>query len=1027
MQLRTPHTVWFFLIVLFSNTVIAQSFNRYYNFRHLNVENGLPDNTVYHFLQDSKGFMWLGTRNGITLFDGIRTINYQHNDQDKKSISGDFITRILEDSAHQIWIGTSGGIDLFNRSDNSFIHFSIPDENGHLENTYCVLLGFSNRYDLWIIDTKWKAIRIFNTNSKKFRYVVSTDAVDGMLSVNRKTNTTNVWSYLSIGTYHYIFQKDSLIRQDHFFYDSTNKEGKALQIFHVYSQNDSVVWLSTAKGLMELNAISGIYKIYNQMDGKPVIEIRYISISPKGLMWISTGGFGLYTFDLTSKKFIENYRNFVLDPYSICSNNIVSMYFDKVGNIWCGSFGNGVSYTNVETRFFSKNLSKVELDVWKKENSVYSVSSDRKGNIWCILQDVLGFWFLDSNLNIKEFRQPLLEDGKRYVGSLYQIFFDRGNSAWCTTDRGLYRYNVNTNRMIQVKYPLFSNKLFGSNWTNFIITLHDSSLLFSTMGGLYRINSEKGNTFIRPFSELNEKPFKSFDYIFEDREKNIYVKDIGENLYVLAPSGLPAHYTIKKQIEFPATVVQFAEANAEIYIASNQGLFLLHKNNFEVEKSPLNIGMPFTNVNNVLVLPNKLWVFGDKGLYYYNTTEKSGRLFTIEDGLPSNRFCEYGMVFTSSGKCVTGTNNGFVSFYPEKFKDIIYPPRAQLINMYVNDSVKGFIANPQERSEVVLEHDQNTFSFDFSCISFQHALANKYEYKLDGYDEKWIESGDSRYTRYSKIPPGQYTFKLRTRDAKGDISPYMKTLVVKIKKAFWQTDVFTFLMAVIFAILIWALIKAYLNIKIRNQQRAFEKQQAIEKERTRIATDMHDDLGAGLSSIRFLSEKVRRNSFSDVTKNDIDKIMDHSSELVDKMNEIVWAMNEKNDSLGDLLVYIRSYAKEYCEESGLQCEIMQPDNIPVVFVSGETRRHVFLTIKESLHNIVKHAGASEVKMDFYVNASLSVIIRDNGKGFDSMNGRNEKHGNGLKNMRKRIESMGGSFKIYSISGAVIDINIPLPV
>jgi signal transduction histidine kinase len=778
---------------------------------------------------------------------------------------------------------------------------------------------------------------------------------------------------------------------------------------------------------MELNPVSGIYKIYNKMDGKPVIEIRSTAISPKGLMWVSTGGFGMYTFDITSKKFIENYRNFVLDPYSICSNNIVSMYFDKVGNIWCGSFGNGVSYTNVETRFFSKNLSKVELDGWKKENNVYSVSSDRKGNIWCILQDVLGFWLLDSNLNIKEFRQPLLKDGKRYIGSLYEIFFDGKNSAWCSTDRGIYRYNVNTNRMIQVKYPLLSDKLFGSNWTNVIISLHDSSLLFSTMGGLYRIATENGKQFIRPFSELNEKPFKSFDFIYEDREKNIYVKDIGENLYILGLSGFPAHYSIKKQFDFAANVIQFAEDSTELYMATSQGLFLLHKNNFKLEKSTANAGLPFTNVNNVLVIRDKIWMFGDKGLYYYNPAEKSGRLFTIEDGLPSNRFSESGLVFTTSGRCITGTNNGLVSFYPDKLRDIIYPPRAQLINMYVNDSVKGFVANPQAQSEVVLEHDQNTFSFDFSCISFQHALSNKYEYKLDGYDEKWIESGDSRYTRYSKIPPGKYTFRLRTRDAKGDISPYTKTLVIEIKKAFWQTDIFTLLLAVMLAILIWILIKSYLGIKIRNQQRGFEKQQAIEKERTRIATDMHDDLGAGLSSIRFLSEKVRRNSFSDITKIDIDKIMDHSSELVDKMNEIVWAMNEKNDSLGDLLVYIRSYAKEYCEESGLQCEILQPDVIPAVFVSGETRRHVFLTIKESLHNIVKHAGASEVKMDFHINSGLSVVITDNGKGFDTVNSGTEKQGNGLKNMRRRIESMGGSFKIYSISGVMIDINIPLPV
>ena len=1027
MQLRPSHIVWLVLFILFSHFAIAQRFNPYYNFRHLNVENGLPDNTVYHFLQDSRGYMWLGTRNGITLFDGIRTISFQHDDQDKKSIAGNFVTRILEDSNHQIWIGNNAGIDLFNRNDNSFTHFSIPSSEGRMEDTYCVLLGFSNRYDLWFIDTKWKAVRIFNTKSGKCRFIVSTDAIDGLLYNNPVTNTTHIWSYLSIGTSHFIFKMDSLIRQDRFFYDEKNKSGSALQVFHVYPQNDTTAWVSTAKGLIELNPVSGNYQIYNSIEGEPVTEIRYCALSPKGLLWVSTGGFGIYTFDIHTKNFLDHFRNFALDPFSICSNNIVSMYFDRVGNIWCGSFGNGVSYANVESRFFSKNLSKTELDPWKKENSVYWLKSDPKGNIWCILQDVLGFWLLDSALKVKEFRQPLLQNGKPYKGSLYEIFFDGENSAWCTTDRGLYRYNVKTNTMVQVEYPRFSQDLFGSYWTNSIIGLHDSSLLLSTMSGLYRINIQNGQHTVQPFSELNDKPFKSFDIIFEDQEKNIYVKDIGETLYILSSSGPTGHYVIKKQFNFPSNIVHFSEDSAEIYMGTNSGLFVLHKNNFMVERSAVNSRLPFTTVNNVLVGRNRLWLFGDKGLYYYNPSENTGRLFTTEDGLPSNKFAEFCIMKTSSGMCIAGTNNGLVSFYPEKLKDIIYPPRAQLINMYVNDSVKSFIANPQELSKVILEHDQNTFSFDFSCIGFQHAAANTYQYKLERYDENWIESGTSHYTRYSKIPPGIYRFQLRTRDAKGETSPFVKTLDIEIKKAFWQTTIFKILMAAILVFLVWLGAKWYLGVKIRKQQLAFEKQQAIERERTRIATDMHDDLGSGLSSIRFLSEKVRRNSFSDITREDIDKIMGHSTELIDKMNEIVWAMNEKNDSLGNLLVYIRSYAKEYCEENGLQCIINLPDHIPALFVSGEIRRNVFLTIKESLHNIIKHAEAQEVHIHFHVNAGLSVTVSDNGKGFDVLKGVKDSQGNGLKNMRKRIESMGGTFKLDSVSGVMIEIAIPLSI
>ena len=700
MQLRTPHTCWILLFLLNSHSLFAQRVNPYYNFRHLNVENGLPDNTVYHFLQDSKGFMWLGTRNGITLFDGIRIINFQQNDQDKKSISGNFITRILEDSDQRIWIGNNAGIDLFHRAENNFEHFSIPAEDGRMEDVYCVLLGFSSRYDLWFIDTKWKAIRIFNTKSKKFRFVVSTEAVDGMMYLSPVSKTIHVWSYLSIGSSRYIFKNDSLISKDRFFYETKNKSTNALQIFHVYEQNDTTVWLSTSKGLIALDPVSGTYNLYDEMEGKPITEIRSVAISPKGIMWVSTGGFGLYTFDMVARKFTENFRNFILDPYSICSNNVVSMYFDRVGNIWCGSFGNGVSYASVESRFFSKYLSKVELDPWKKENNVYWVRSDQKGNIWCILQDVLGFWLLDSNLKVKEFRQPRLRDGKLYKGSLYEIFFDKENSAWCTTDRGIYKYNVRTNQMTQMEYPLLSRELFGSKWTNSMITLHDGALLFSTMGGLYRVSTVNGKQSIQPFSELNQKPFKSFDIIYEDQDNNIYVKDIGESLYMLSPSGVSDLYILKKQFDFPANIIQFAEDSAQIYMATSQGLFLLHKNKLTVERSPVSNRLPFNNVNNILVIKGRIWLFGDKGLYYYNPVENSGRLFTTEDGLPSNRFSEFCMFNTASGKCISGTNNGLVSFYPEKFKDIIYPPRAQLTNMYVNDSVKGFISNPQERNDV---------------------------------------------------------------------------------------------------------------------------------------------------------------------------------------------------------------------------------------------------------------------------------------------------------------------------------------
>jgi signal transduction histidine kinase len=326
----------------------------------------------------------------------------------------------------------------------------------------------------------------------------------------------------------------------------------------------------------------------------------------------------------------------------------------------------------------------------------------------------------------------------------------------------------------------------------------------------------------------------------------------------------------------------------------------------------------------------------------------------------------------------------------------------------------------------VLAHDQNTFSFDFSCIGFHHAEESVYEYKLDGYDENWIRGGTTHYTRYSKIAPGNYLFRIRTIDAKGRISPYTKTLAVEIRKAFWQTIIFRIFLAGLFGLFMWMLIKYYLNTRIRKQQLEFEKRQAIEKERTRIATDMHDDLGAGLSRIKFLSDTIgMKKQLQQPVEEDITSISNYANEMIGKMGEIVWALNEKNDSLSDLLSYTRAYAVEYLLINGIRCQVNVPPDFPTVFVSGEFRRNVYLAIKEALHNIIKHAKAENVNISIDINKNLIIAIQDDGVGFDIRNIR--PFSNGLNNMQKRMKDILGSLEIVQKKGTLIIISAPLPI
>ena len=201
-----------------------------------------------------------------------------------------------------------------------------------------------------------------------------------------------------------------------------------------------------------------------------------------------------------------------------------------------------------------------------------------------------------------------------------------------------------------------------------------------------------------------------------------------------------------------------------------------------------------------------------------------------------------------------------------------------------------------------------------------------------------------------------------------------------------------------------------------------EQKIELEKERTRIAADMHDDLGAGLTRIKFIAENIEEKTKDPLSQPDIKKLKVSSVELVENMAEIIWAMNEKNNTLEDLLFYLRSYAVDYCNENNLFCEFILPDNIPQKIVGGQVRRNVFLILKESLHNTVKHADAKKVIIDLQAKEKLLLTITDDGKGFQQMP---HQKGNGLLNMEQRANVLKGKLWVSSSGGTVVHLEVPV--
>lgn len=330
-----------------------------------------------------------------------------------------------------------------------------------------------------------------------------------------------------------------------------------------------------------------------------------------------------------------------------------------------------------------------------------------------------------------------------------------------------------------------------------------------------------------------------------------------------------------------------------------------------------------------------------------------------------------------------------------------------------------------DNSNFHFSYKENNLFFNVAAPSFTDEKSIRYSYLLNGGESnEWSSFSTGTGLNFINLSPGSYTLSVRAQFP-GEMYPMQEnSLSFIISPPWWQTWWFRIALVIAFIVILFSIIRSYFLRKLMQQRSILEKQQAIEKERTRIATDMHDDLGAGLSRIKFLSETIGlKKQQEQPIDEDINKIREYSHEMIDKMGEIVWALNEKNDSLSDLIAYTRSYAVEYLSQNGIKYNIETPQQMPVNFVSGEFRRNIYLTVKEALHNIIKHARASKVVIKIEANKQLHIMIADDGIGFDKNHTR--PFANGLLNMKKRIQEIDGEIDFKNENGTIVNLTAPV--
>jgi len=458
------------------------------------------------------------------------------------------------------------------------------------------------------------------------------------------------------------------------------------------------------------------------------------------------------------------------------------------------------------------------------------------------------------------------------------------------------------------------------------------------------------------------------------------------------------------------------DRDGRVWIASElNGVIICDHGN--VERRSIKDGLPSNIVTSVTEdNAGRVWVSTGVGLAYLDSV-RSTVFHRKRDLADTYVFC--------SGK----TKNGRLWFVTMDGLVVYNPSDDDRHEVLSSPLITTFRVNGEDlavASGLNLSHDRNHVEIGFVAISFRDQNDVRYQYRMSGINPDWRPSGTIRAVTYAAMPPGDYRFEIRAIDARGVPSPHTTSLHFSVVPPIWRTWWFGTLALVVLLGVAGGTVRYIEITRLRRQLRALEQQQALDLERLRISRDMHDEVGSTLTEISIMSELTKREIGNGVaTEVHLQKISDRSREVVDSISQIIWAINPKNDHLENLAAYLRVYASQYFAHSTIHCRVEFPDVLPDSRLAAESRRNIFLIVKEALHNVVKHSCVTAVDVRMTVEEqAILIVIGDNGKGLSLRDGTGE--GIGLHSMKKRAEDIGGTiaFESNQPTGTRVSLRIP---
>jgi signal transduction histidine kinase len=975
-----------FVACLFAWTAIAA---QQYPFVHYTPKDGLVNSRVRSMYQDSKGRMYFLTFGGLSVYDGARFKNYTVQD----GLALDLVNDILETGEDSFLVATNTSrMNVLVRG--KMKPFPTDDH-------FCPVINqFLQCADGSIYVTADEGL--FKLNNKKFEPIVGTTP-----------SGITIPTYLgAIVEYHdyLIFATNDLRNYTGLYlYDKKNHKLAdaipGLCCGTMRKDKTGHVWISTCDSLYQLDeTLLAAGKLQ-----PAALPVSYRQATP----------FITASFDFDDSYAWISYNNLELVragkdgsllritmPDELGQGNIGNIFIDRENIIWISAGGAGI---------FKLINTALQINKTLPGSSILNAHfvSYRPDTTWCLTGDNRIIRQINGRTQILQANNKTSIYSIRQIGNRVYVlaaynFYDAGIPSEGTS-------TLNLRLLRSVSHPnSFVDAVIGDPYGNMINTDRDALVVFH----------EKKVLFQYPLGASDKIENMQIDHL-----NRLWVASRSEGLMIFAlQPDKPGEYLklihrFSDELGHASPRCMVLDKNEVAWIGTRfNGLMGFTLENDQLKKiAHYQIAQGLTDdfitslgcdsTNNILIGTQT----GLDRLIHL-----SGNTYRLENITKSNGVFGYihNIWIDKNNRSYAILNNAVLQIAP------VRTPKEYVPDLFIEEiKINGEAVHPG--NHLRLPYTQRNLSFNIAATAFVNEKQVEYSYRLQGSgNDKWSENSTNPDVNFLNLSPGQYVLDVKASFPSTDYRPRNISYSFEIVPPWWRTK--WFLAVGIFCLLavVAMAIRFYYRRKLGRQRTILEKQQAIQKERTRIATDMHDDMGANLSRIKFLSETIGiKRQREEPIEEDIGKIREYSHSMIDKMGEIVWALNEKNDTLSDLLSYTRAYAVEYLLQNNIHCTVEAPEQFESMFLSGEFRRNIYLTVKEALHNIVKHSQAIRVKMDIITNDRLFIRIADDGIGFDEKNIR--PFSNGLANMKKRMSTLGGSLEIKNDDGTTVILSAPL--